>query len=129
MRKCSGWLRFSGQIFLKMPARLRAPTLHIDKVKRTMSADREYIAIVYEYVEEVENDPTVVEEVTAFFLACRFQSHSLPCCKKLEERSLGGSLRHRSSWQLWMASKIMWPEKGKQDTDTIAIPGAHGTLD
>ncbi|KAK1762574.1 hypothetical protein QBC33DRAFT_481372 [Phialemonium atrogriseum] len=76
MRKCYGWLRFSGQIFLKMPARLRAPTLHIDKVKRTMSADREYIAIVYEYVEEVENDPAVVEEVAAFFWLAGF-SHTI----------------------------------------------------
>ncbi|KJZ79989.1 hypothetical protein HIM_00703 [Hirsutella minnesotensis 3608] len=54
--KCYGWLKFSGRFFFRMPESKRAPTIRVDKITRNISPDREYTAIVYEYIEEGDNN-------------------------------------------------------------------------
>ncbi|KND88040.1 hypothetical protein TOPH_07334 [Tolypocladium ophioglossoides CBS 100239] len=66
IRKCYGWLRLSGNVFHALPLELKAPSFKIDKIQRSMSFDREYIALVYEYIEEGRNNEAVVEEVDRF---------------------------------------------------------------
>ncbi|KJZ70542.1 hypothetical protein HIM_10086 [Hirsutella minnesotensis 3608] len=70
--KCYGWLKFSGRVFFRMPVSKRAPTIRVDKITRNLSPDREYTAIVYEYIEEGDNNPAVVEEVDRFLWLAGF---------------------------------------------------------
>ncbi|POR32212.1 Uncharacterized protein TPAR_07593 [Tolypocladium paradoxum] len=81
MTKCHGWLKLSGQVFLQMPPRMRAPTVQVDKITRNMSPDKEYIAIVYEYVDDVANHPRVVEEVDRFLWLVGFSHADSPAAK------------------------------------------------
>ena len=76
IRKCFGWLRLSGDVFRAFPPELKAPSYKISKVQRSISFDKEYIAVVYEYVEEGRNDEAVVEDVDRFFWLAGF-SHTL----------------------------------------------------
>ncbi|KAM4057190.1 hypothetical protein HRG_004030 [Hirsutella rhossiliensis] len=76
MRKCFGWLRLSGDVFHALPLELKAPSFTISKIQRSMSFDKEYIALVYEFIEEGRNDEAVVEEVDRFFWLAGF-SHTL----------------------------------------------------
>ncbi|KAK5989676.1 hypothetical protein PT974_07931 [Cladobotryum mycophilum] len=57
MKKCFGWLRFDGQLIQQMPLKVRPPVLCVNKIRRAMSNKQDYIALVYEYVEEDENPP------------------------------------------------------------------------
>ncbi|KAF4448118.1 hypothetical protein F53441_8434 [Fusarium austroafricanum] len=75
-RKCFGWLRLSGDIFRRFPLEMRAPSYKVSKIQRSMSSSRNYIALVYEYVEEGENDEAVVEDVDRFFWLAGF-SHTI----------------------------------------------------
>ncbi|KAH8654680.1 hypothetical protein BGZ61DRAFT_203700 [Ilyonectria robusta] len=81
IRKCYGWLGLSGQVFREVPTKLRAPSLRVGKIPRAMSADKEYIAIVYEYIEEGENRPAVVEEVANFFWLAGFSHTNSPAAR------------------------------------------------
>lgn len=76
LRKCYGWLKFSGKVFEGLPLRFRAPPAKISKIQRSISPSEEYTAIVYEYIEEGENDEAVVEEVDRFCWLTGF-SHNL----------------------------------------------------
>lgn len=76
--KCYGWLRFSGQVFLQMPMRTRPPSIVVSKEHRSFSPNKEYLAIVYEYIEDGENDPAVVEQVADFFHLTGFSFASSP---------------------------------------------------
>lgn len=78
MKKCYGWLPFDGKIFFRMPRELRPPSLKVGKIKRNMSSEKEYIAIVYEYVEEVENSKGVVEKVSEFLWRAGFSHNDSP---------------------------------------------------
>ncbi|KPM42258.1 hypothetical protein AK830_g4297 [Neonectria ditissima] len=81
IRKCYGWLRLSGQAFREIPTKLRAPSLRVGKIPRTMSAGKEYIAIAYEYIEEGENRPAIVEKVTNFFCLAGFSHTNSPASR------------------------------------------------
>lgn len=72
MRKCYGWLKLSGKTLCEAPQRMWAPRLEASKISRVMSFEKDYIAIVYECVEEGENDPTAVGEVLKFLWLAGF---------------------------------------------------------
>ncbi len=76
MRKCFGWLNLSGATLHELPYRLRAPSVRVSKIDRSISRDTEYIALVYEYMEEQPNDPATVEEVVRFLWLAGF-SHTM----------------------------------------------------
>ena len=63
---------------------MRALPTSFHKITRTISHDKEYIAIVCEYVEEGPGDPAVVKEALEFFWLAGF------------EATLGGGAR---SWK------------------------------
>ncbi|RSM19764.1 hypothetical protein CDV31_001395 [Fusarium ambrosium] len=75
-RKCYGWLKFNGEVFKSLPVGLRVHPRTVSKVQRSISFSKDYTAIVYEYVEEGENDEAVVEEVDRFCWLTGF-SHNL----------------------------------------------------
>ncbi|KAK4237900.1 hypothetical protein C8A03DRAFT_15594 [Achaetomium macrosporum] len=72
MRQCHGWMAIDGQVFNELPMSLRPPSQVIGKLHRSFSPDQTYTAIVYEYVEEGENDPAAVEAVTSFLWLAGF---------------------------------------------------------
>jgi len=55
-----------------LPRSLRPPVTTIDKITRYVGPNKEHVAIVYEYVEEGENDAAAVEEVLNFFWITAF---------------------------------------------------------
>lgn len=83
MKKCYGWLTLTGQVLKALPPTLRAPVLTIDKVTRSLAADsdREYTAIVYEYVEEGEPAPELMQEALDFFWLAGFSRTFSPLLK------------------------------------------------
>lgn len=82
MKKCYGWLPFDGGILLGMPWELNPPQkFTVGKVKRHMSYEKEYIAIIYEYVEEAENSEAVVGEVSKFLWLAGFGHNGSPARK------------------------------------------------
>lgn len=76
MRKCYGWLSLNSKVFRGLSLTLRAPTLTVSKITRSILPDKEHIAIIYEYIEEDENSPAVVDEALEFFWLAGF-SHTL----------------------------------------------------
>lgn len=81
IRKCYGWTRFSGHSLLELPKDLKPPVLQVGKFCRSISTEKEYTAIVYEYVEEGENRPDVVEEADRFFWLGGFSHSSSPAAR------------------------------------------------
>ncbi|KAL1853642.1 hypothetical protein VTK73DRAFT_8911 [Phialemonium thermophilum] len=66
MPKCYGWLKFNPPALIRrMPHQVRPQPIRIDKYKFYFpdDPDAEHFAIVYEYIEEGETDPAVVDEV------------------------------------------------------------------
>ncbi|KAH7113097.1 hypothetical protein EDB81DRAFT_862637 [Dactylonectria macrodidyma] len=80
-RECFGWLRLSGDMFCRLPLDLKAPSFKMSKIQRSMSSDRNYIALVYEYVEEGKNNKAVVEDVDRFFWLAGFGHTMSPSAK------------------------------------------------
>ena len=72
MRKCYGWLALRGDALWGFPWWLKPPILKVSKVTRCIQPDREYTAIVYEYVDEGENDVETVQEALDFFWRAGF---------------------------------------------------------
>lgn len=72
MKRCYGWLTIPGKVFQKLHWLLRPPQVEVDRIKRYLRPDQEYIAIVYEYVEEGENDPDTVQKAMDFFWLAGF---------------------------------------------------------
>ncbi|KAK5989706.1 hypothetical protein PT974_07962 [Cladobotryum mycophilum] len=66
MKKCYGWLNVSGEMLRALPRSLRPPFIRIEKLIRQLSFEQDYVAIVYEYVEEGENDHAVVQKTLEF---------------------------------------------------------------
>lgn len=77
MRKCYGWLKVGGQSS-GIPSGLWPPTLQVGKRRRCMSGDGDHIAIVYEYIEESDNDPQAVKEVADFLWRAGFAFTNYP---------------------------------------------------
>jgi hypothetical protein len=88
MKKCYGWLTLTGHVLKGLHLRLRAPVLTIDKVTRSIAADKEYIAIVYEYVEEGDPDPELMQEALDFFWLAGFSRTYSPLLKNWVSRVL-----------------------------------------
>lgn len=81
MRRCYGWLNLDGNVFRRMGRGLRPPVITISKITRSMPPDRKYIAIVYEYVDEGENDRDVVQKALDFFWLAGF-GHTLSSAER-----------------------------------------------
>lgn len=75
-RKCFGWVRLSGDVFSRLHPRLSAPPEKVDKVERRILPDQEYLALVYEFIDEGPNDKAVVEDTATFLWLTGF-SHTL----------------------------------------------------
>jgi hypothetical protein len=72
MKRCYGWLTIPGKVFRKLHWSFRPPQVEVDRIKRYLRPDQEYIAIVYEYVEEGENDPDTMQKAMDFFWLAGF---------------------------------------------------------
>ncbi|KAI1767842.1 hypothetical protein GGR53DRAFT_480917 [Hypoxylon sp. FL1150] len=67
MRKCFGWLKIDGHTIYSWPRKLHPKPYNDHKLgHRGIIHDEQHIAIIYEYVEEGENDRAVVDEVAKF---------------------------------------------------------------
>lgn len=67
MRRCFGWMQFTGAELLQhLPRDLRPSPIQVDDVTRELDADATYTALVYEFVEEGGNDFDVVQRVLDF---------------------------------------------------------------
>lgn len=76
MKKCYGWLTVDSTLFRGLSRELWPPVIYSGSVKRSMSYDQEYIALVSEFVEEGDNDPEVVQDVLDFLWEGAF-AHTL----------------------------------------------------
>jgi hypothetical protein len=74
LRKCYGWLTLKSEVFSGLSLKLAPPVLQVDKVTRFLhpGKGKEYMAIVYEYVEEGENDPDTIQQAFDFFWLAGF---------------------------------------------------------
>ncbi|KAI2615194.1 hypothetical protein GGR54DRAFT_301640 [Hypoxylon sp. NC1633] len=72
MRQCYGWLKIDGRTLCNWPSKLRPRPVQCDKLVRRISPDEEYIAIVYEYIQECANEEAVVEEAADFLWRAGF---------------------------------------------------------
>ncbi|KAH6627771.1 hypothetical protein F5144DRAFT_494056 [Chaetomium tenue] len=72
MKRCYGWLTLDSSAFSELPWQLRPPVTKVGKVERFIQPDKEYTAIVYEYVEEGENAVEAVQESMDFFWLAGF---------------------------------------------------------
>ncbi|KAI0410447.1 hypothetical protein F5X98DRAFT_359569 [Xylaria grammica] len=73
LRKCYGWAKVHGHtLWNTWPATMRPRALRLKKFTRSFSDTQEYLAIVYEYVEEAENDAAAVERAADFFWRAGF---------------------------------------------------------
>ncbi|KAL2680993.1 hypothetical protein Neosp_008596 [[Neocosmospora] mangrovei] len=115
-RKCHGWLNFSGEVFKTLPIKLRAQPRTVSKVKRSISSSKEYTAIVYEYIEEGENDGVVVEEVDRFCWLTGFSHNLSPAARNWKSGLLvdlagithaRGYGWHESTYKPWTADMIL----------------------
>ncbi|PHH66733.1 hypothetical protein CDD81_5865 [Ophiocordyceps australis] len=77
MVRCYGWLQFDGGRFTSLPLSLRPLSPNIEGLRRQMWSGEEYIALVYEWIEDRENTPAAVEDVARFLWRAGFcLSHS-----------------------------------------------------
>ncbi|GAO20055.1 hypothetical protein UVI_02064500 [Ustilaginoidea virens] len=76
MRKCYGWLRFTGrELRHYLPRRLEPPPIRVEKIVRRLDDDASYVAVVYEFVDEGDNDYSTVKSVLEFLWHAGF-SHA-----------------------------------------------------
>ncbi|KAK8924323.1 hypothetical protein VCV18_004742 [Metarhizium anisopliae] len=67
MRKCYGWMQFTGEeLIRRLPRRLFPPYVEVDKVVRSIDDEKLYTAVVYEFIEEAANEVDVVKSVMEF---------------------------------------------------------------
>ncbi len=89
MRKCYGWLTLPRGLFDGTPSWLRPPYLTFGmKLKRFMQPGQEYPAILYEYVEYGENDPSRVQEALDFFSLAGFSATMSPLARNWKSNVL-----------------------------------------
>jgi hypothetical protein len=81
--KCYGWLHFNRQeIFPRMPRMVLPRGVRVGKHLRTLSEDQDtFIAVVYEYIEDGENDVEAVEKVAEFLWLAGFSFAPQPLAK------------------------------------------------
>ncbi len=78
----------SGEVFALMPRQQRAKFQKIEKTERQFSPKQNYIGIVYEYIEEGESDPAVVEEAFDFFWRTGFAGGGASLARNWQSRVL-----------------------------------------
>lgn len=77
--KCYGWLKFNtDEVLPRIPQRLRPHPVTIENITRHVEKGKEYIAIVYEYIEDGANDPAKVEQFLEFMYLAGFCAASSP---------------------------------------------------
>ncbi|OAA67346.1 hypothetical protein SPI_01922 [Niveomyces insectorum RCEF 264] len=77
--QCYGRLKFDTDTILPtIPRSLRPRVIQIEKTRRFIEPGKEHIAIVYEYVEDGENDPAAVEPFLDFMQLAGFCMTSSP---------------------------------------------------
>ncbi|KAI0173377.1 hypothetical protein GGR52DRAFT_542896 [Hypoxylon sp. FL1284] len=74
MRQCYGWVKINRSILNTWPRNSRPENRNIEKVTRTVSSNKDHVAIIYEYIDEPEsdNDSAVVEETSDFLWRAGF---------------------------------------------------------
>lgn len=73
MKKCFGWLKIDGEQFFKLHWRLRPEVVKLRNVAdRQILPDRQYFAIVYEYIPEGDNDRGQMQQVLDFLWRAGF---------------------------------------------------------
>ncbi|KAK3336772.1 hypothetical protein B0T19DRAFT_50752 [Cercophora scortea] len=73
MKRCYGWLSIHSKVlFQQLSWSLWPPPIEVNRVSRCLSRDKEYIAIVYEFVEEGQNDPETMQKAMDFFWLAGF---------------------------------------------------------
>ena len=63
MVDCYGWMRIKST---DIPESQRPPDSVVDRIPRSMPPDKEYIAILFEFIEDGRNDKDAVEKVSDF---------------------------------------------------------------
>ncbi|KAL7796523.1 hypothetical protein V8C37DRAFT_372050 [Trichoderma ceciliae] len=66
MTKCYGWVKLRNDLWMELPASLQASHKDVGKVRRLVESHLDCIAVVYELVEQGENETCTVEEVDNF---------------------------------------------------------------
>ena len=67
MKKCFGWMTLDSDIFNNVKFRFWPPVLQLGRIKRFMEPDKEYIAIVYEYIEDADNTRDLMQPLLDWF--------------------------------------------------------------
>ena len=124
-KKCLGWLRLSGDMLRRLPSELRAPSFKISKVQRSISSDKDYIALVYEYVKEGENDEAVVEDVDRFFWLAGFGHTISPSAKNWKSGVLIDLADIVHVGWLWVEKAALQAENGRFYFDRMKLPQYH----
>ncbi|KAB5532782.1 hypothetical protein GE09DRAFT_376967 [Coniochaeta sp. 2T2.1] len=81
--KCYGWLHFNRrEVFPRMPRRVLPHSIRVAKHLRSLPPERDtFIAIVYEYIEEGENNVEAVEKVAKFLWLAGFSFSQQPLAR------------------------------------------------
>lgn len=66
MAECYGWLKLHSDLWAELPVSLQASHKEFNKVRRLVASHMDCIAVVYELIEDGENDAATVEEVDDF---------------------------------------------------------------
>ena len=70
--KCYGWLPFNRRVVQNIPRALWPPVVRLPDIQRSLASDKDYTAIVYDYIENVDNNPAEVEAVDTFLWLAGF---------------------------------------------------------
>lgn len=81
MKKCHGWLTLQTNVFKGYPWYIMPPVMTVSKIRRFFSHGKDYMAIVYEYVEEAENDLDTMQQAMDFFWLAGFSRTLSPLLK------------------------------------------------
>lgn len=82
MRKCHGWLKIQSEMLNGIHSWLAPERINLGmKCSRFMQGGREYTAVVYEYVEEGDNDAAAVQEALDFFWLAGFSATISPLAR------------------------------------------------
>lgn len=67
MRQCYGWMQFTGkELHKRLGRRFCEAYAKVEKIERYLEDEKDYTAIVYEYIEDGPTDPKVAQPVIDF---------------------------------------------------------------
>ncbi|KAL7950365.1 hypothetical protein V8C42DRAFT_197163 [Trichoderma barbatum] len=78
MAKCYGWLKLHSDLWEELPISLQATHKEVSKVRKLIGSHMNCIAVVYELIEDGENDAATVEEVDNFLWHAGFAYTIVP---------------------------------------------------